>query len=114
MISRSAEIRLNPKLINTQERLRLTLCHEMCHVAAWLLDNRNDAHGPSFQKWREIAEARIPGITVETYHTYKVDFPVIYECMNPYCYGLWNRCRRSLKLENRLCGLCESPIVRRK
>ena len=92
MISNSAEIRLNPKLINTQERLRLTLCHEMCHVAAWLLDKQwNDAHGPYFQKWREIAEARIPGITVETYHTYKVDFPVIYECTNPHCYGLWNR-----------------------
>lgn len=45
-------LELSPKILNTLQRLRTTLSHEMCHVAAWLLDQEWKApHGPAFWRW---------------------------------------------------------------
>lgn len=34
------------------EKLKSTLCHELCHVAAWVIDGvRKPPHGKTFKKW---------------------------------------------------------------
>ena len=39
-------------MLDCPERLRSTLAHEMCHVAAWSLDKQyNPHHGPAFWRW---------------------------------------------------------------
>lgn len=54
-----AKIELSEKVIDTEERLRSTLLHELCHAAAWLLSSeRKPAHGPKFYMWGNIAEKR--------------------------------------------------------
>lgn len=30
---------LSSKVLDNRDRLRLTLAHELCHVAAWLIDH---------------------------------------------------------------------------
>jgi len=47
-----ASIELATKVVDDPEKLRSTLCHELCHAAAWLIDNNaNPPHGPIFRKW---------------------------------------------------------------
>ncbi len=48
-IEYTASIELSTKLIDNEERLRATLMHEMCHAAAWLVDN---VHKPPHGKVR--------------------------------------------------------------
>lgn len=47
-----AEIELSVKVIDSEEKLRCTLAHELCHVAAWAIDKEmKPAHGPAFKAW---------------------------------------------------------------
>lgn len=39
------------QIIETSDRLRDTLIHEMCHAAAWIIDNKADGHGPCWRAW---------------------------------------------------------------
>lgn len=44
-------IELSPKLITSEPRLVNTLAHEMCHVAAWVLEGiATPRHGPAFSR----------------------------------------------------------------
>lgn len=35
----TARVELSSKVLDSSDRLRRTLVHELCHVAAWLLDH---------------------------------------------------------------------------
>lgn len=57
---RSATIELSTKLIDDNERLRSTLMHEMCHAAAWLVDNvHKPPHGTCFKKWAALGMRKV-------------------------------------------------------
>jgi hypothetical protein len=47
------KIELAPKVLDCDERVRLTLAHEMCHLAVWVIDNDPSevGHGPQFKAW---------------------------------------------------------------
>ena len=48
----SSSVELSVKVIDNESKLRNTLVHELCHVAAWLVDHVNKPpHGKEFQKW---------------------------------------------------------------
>ena len=111
-----ASIRLSEKVVgDDDDRMWKTLCHEMCHVAVYLLDgDTKDHHGPLFKKWGRLAEERVPGMTVSRCHDYKVEHPFVYECANDYCSAQWGRfSNRGMKKSAR-CGRCKSPIVLRQ
>eukprot|EP00899_Mesostigma_viride_P023932 jgi/Mesvir1/4723/Mv11591-RA.2 len=68
-----ASISLSTKVLDDSDKLRQTLCHEMCHVAAWLLDrSAKPPHGKVFKKWASMVQARYPDVQVTTCHSYKV------------------------------------------
>lgn len=47
-----AEIELSVKVIDSEEKLKCTLSHELCHVAAWAIDKEmKPAHGAAFTTW---------------------------------------------------------------
>lgn len=47
-----SEIQLSEKYLTDPELLRTSLLHEMCHAAAWVIDNvYDDDHGEEWQKW---------------------------------------------------------------
>ena len=49
---RSSSIKLSTKVVDTVQRLRDTLIHELCHAATWLIDGELRAgHGPLWKKW---------------------------------------------------------------
>lgn len=39
------------QILDTPDRLRDTLVHEMCHAAAWLINDVSDGHGPFWKAW---------------------------------------------------------------
>ena len=84
-MTREASIDLSVKVLDNDERLQQTLLHEMCHVAAWLLDGqKKPPHGPSFWKWASIASAR-SGLPVSTCHNYDVHRPFMWVCTKKTC-----------------------------
>jgi hypothetical protein len=58
--ARRARIELATTVLIDEKRLRNTLAHEICHVAAWLLEaTMKPAHGAAFKKWaRHIEQVR--------------------------------------------------------
>lgn len=68
-VRHTASIELSIKVIDCEDRLKRTLLHEMCHAAAWMVDNnRNPPHGPVFWKWAKKAWHRFPDLEVTTCH----------------------------------------------
>jgi len=48
---RTSAINLSMKVLDSADRLRDTLIHEMCHAAAWVVTGYRDGHGPIWKDW---------------------------------------------------------------
>jgi predicted SprT family Zn-dependent metalloprotease len=68
-----SSIELATKVVDCEEKLRNTLSHEICHIAAWAIDKEmKPAHGPAFKFWgKKIMKAR-KDISVTTRHSYEI------------------------------------------
>ena len=108
--SRSAKIELSEKVLDSADRLRTTLAHEMCHAASWLLDGvRKPPHGPSFQKWGRAFEQRVPGMRVTTCHAYDIfEGKFRYGCET--CGSELARHSKSLDVERQCCAICHGRL----
>jgi len=80
---RTARIELSVKVVDGDGRLAATLLHEMCHVAAWLLDGvARPPHGPTFKAHAASASAALPSVPpVTTCHGYRVHAPHAWRCV---------------------------------
>ena len=70
VVERFSVIELSSKVLDSPDRLRDTLIHEMCHAAAWIISGYPDGHGPLFKDWARRAMAAFP------------ELPVIARCHN--------------------------------
>lgn len=50
-VERSVRIALASKILDSADRLRDTLIHEMCHAAAWIINEVSDGHGHYWKLW---------------------------------------------------------------
>lgn len=50
-VERSVRIVLATKILDSADRLRDTLIHEMCHAAAWVVNEVADGHGYYWKIW---------------------------------------------------------------
>ena len=82
--SRYAKIFLSVRHNENPERLRDTLIHEMCHVAAWLIDGSDcpidGGHGPCWQKWAEHAQSVHPNIIIQRFERNVTYTDFLYKC----------------------------------
>lgn len=64
-------VELASRLITDEKRLKDTLAHEYCHVAARIVDRDRSRrhHGRAFKKWAKLVDRHF-GIKIETYHKY--------------------------------------------
>ncbi|KAF8525219.1 SprT-like family-domain-containing protein, partial [Hysterangium stoloniferum] len=93
------KIELAPKLLDCDERVRLTLAHEMCHLAVWVIDNNPSevGHGPQFKAWAsQVTQAR-PDITISTKHSYTINYTHRWECIE--CGKVYGRFSNSIDIE---------------
>ncbi|XP_033334265.2 uncharacterized protein LOC117225058 [Megalopta genalis] len=104
-VERSSRIVLSTKVIDTPDRLRDTLIHEMCHAAAWLINNVSDGHGPYWTGWAKKAMKTFPDLPpIRRCHDYKVATKFTYKCVG--CGYSIGRHSKSLDVERKRCGHC--------
>ncbi|KOX70894.1 Acidic repeat-containing protein [Melipona quadrifasciata] len=104
-IVKSSRIVLATKILDTPDRLRDTLIHEMCHAAAWLINGISDGHGPFWTKWANKAMETFPELPpIRRCHDYKIKTKFTYKCVD--CGYSIGRHSKSLDIENKRCGLC--------
>lgn len=117
--TRIATMEFAPKVIDDESRLQETLLHEMCHVAAWMIDGCGltgrmsccTAHGYHFKKWASVATGVYPELTgFHKCHSYKIHKKWRWSCTNPECHNILMRHSKSVDVEKVRCGLCRSKF----
>lgn len=109
---RSSAIELSIKVVVDEQRLASTLLHELCHVAAWLIDGeRKPPHGPGFWKWARVCENSITGSQVTTCHSYDIHKPYKFKCTNDSCQIMYSRhSKKGIDINRHRCGQCKSRL----
>jgi predicted SprT family Zn-dependent metalloprotease len=109
---RLSRVELSAKVLDRESRLNATLLHELCHVAAWLVQGvSRPPHGEEFRAWADIASARYPMHQVERCHSYAIHAPHRYECQT--CGCAYKRHSKSVDTDKQVCGKCRGRIVYR-
>jgi predicted SprT family Zn-dependent metalloprotease len=97
-----AAIELSTKVTDDLNRMRKTLAHEMCHVAAFIIDHVR-GHGKTFFKYGDMVTRVYNDIPVTTCHTYDIHYKYIYECVK--CKQQIKRQSKSIDLDRKICGV---------
>jgi predicted SprT family Zn-dependent metalloprotease len=106
---REARIELSEKVLDSEDRLRKTLAHEMCHAAQWLLDGvSKPPHGAAFWRWAQIFTRHIPEMEVTTCHSYEIYYKFRYVCSS--CANTFGRQTKSVDLGRQCCARCKGKL----
>ncbi|CAH1381053.1 unnamed protein product, partial [Tenebrio molitor] len=71
---RTARIVLSTKVLDSADRLRDTLIHEMCHAATWFVNHVGDGHGSFWRAWAGRAMDVFPELPpISVCHQYVID-----------------------------------------
>ncbi|XP_044266806.1 acidic repeat-containing protein-like [Tribolium madens] len=104
-IERHATIVLSSKVLDTADRLRDTLIHEMCHAATWIVNQVTDGHGPFWKSWACRAMKTFPELPpIKRCHEYVINTKYTYKCTG--CGYSIGRHTKSLNTEKKRCGYC--------
>lgn len=102
---RSSRIELSTKVVDSCDRLRDTLIHEMCHAASWIISGYRDGHGPLWKTWANKAMVRFPELPViGRCHSYAIRTKYTYKCEK--CGQCIGRHSKSLDTDRKVCGKC--------
>ncbi|KAJ7630452.1 SprT-like family-domain-containing protein [Roridomyces roridus] len=100
------EIHLATKVLISEDRVRNTLSHEMCHLASWMIDKElKESHGKIFKRWAYRVEQKDSNIEVSVRHSYELFYPFEWKCVK--CEAVVGRYTNSLNPEVTRCGNSE-------
>lgn len=106
--SEESRIELSYKVVDREDRVRNTLSHEMCHLAAWRFDgNRDGGHGPEWSSWAMKVMQRYPAISITQTHTYDIDYPFKWKCTS--CEQVYGRWSNSICTSKQVC-ICDGEL----
>ncbi|KAM4038419.1 germ cell nuclear acidic protein-like [Anomaloglossus baeobatrachus] len=79
---RMSVILLSNRVLDSAERLRSTVAHEMCHAACWIIDGEAfDNHGPLWQAYAKRVNDIHPELPeVTRCHNYTIHYNYYYQC----------------------------------
>ncbi|KAM7450312.1 hypothetical protein ABFA07_001882 [Porites harrisoni] len=106
---RMSRIELADKVIDSADRLRDTLIHEMCHAASWIISGVKAGHGPVWKKWTARANfvhQDLPPIS--RCHSYTINTKYTYRCTK--CSNTFGRHSKSVNLEKSRCAYCHGRL----
>ncbi|XP_013793631.1 mucin-4-like [Limulus polyphemus] len=104
-LNRVARIELAPKVIDSADRLRDTLIHELCHAASWIINGYRDGHGPIWKTWARKASLQFPELPpITRCHGYVIQTKYTYRCIR--CGTCVGRHSKSLDVNSKVCGRC--------
>ena len=106
---RSARVELSEKVVDSAERLRDTLVHELCHAAAWVVSGYRGGHGPVWKTWAARVQRRYPELPpVTRCHSYQIHCKYTYRCTA--CGYSFGRHSKSLDVTRKVCGRCRGKF----
>ena len=71
------------QVLDSPDRLRDTLVHEMCHAASWIISGYRDGHGHIWKNWATRAMNRFPELPViARCHSYEIRTKYVYRCQS--------------------------------
>lgn len=101
---------LSSKVLDSFAKLERTLCHELCHVAAWLVDHTaKPPHGPVFKAWADKAMRLYRHLDITTCHAYEIFYPYRRAAWERACAG--RRCGGPALRGARLLRCCCAPWI---
>ncbi|CAH1960021.1 unnamed protein product [Acanthoscelides obtectus] len=104
-IERLVRIELATKVLDSPDRLRDTLVHEMCHAATWIINCVSDGHGSYWKSWAYKAMSTFPELPpIKRCHDYVLNTKYTYKCSG--CGYSFGRHTKSLDTERKRCGHC--------
>ncbi len=106
---RFSSLKLASKVLDSADRLRDTLIHEMCHAATWVVSGCPDGHGPIWKDWAARSRRRFPDLPViGRCHSYVIRTKYTYRCVK--CGQCVNRHSKSLDTDKYRCGKCKGAF----
>ncbi|KAI0757413.1 SprT-like family-domain-containing protein [Daedaleopsis nitida] len=100
-------IQLAEKILDSDERIRNTLSHEMCHLACWIINDAPDEnHGALFKSWAQKVMRKRPEVEVTTRHSYEIKCKYEWKCAK--CAKVYGRHSKSINPEEHVCGVCKT------
>lgn len=107
--SRRARVELSGKVVDDLERLYATLAHELCHAAAWVVnDVSRPPHGREFKAWAATFRGWDPALGITVCHEYEIQCRFVYTCQR--CENVYGRHSRSIDTERKACGKCHGRL----
>ena len=103
--TRKCRIELSDKVIDSVERVRDTLIHELCHAAAWMINGTQAGHGPCWKSWAKKANIAHPELPIiSRCHRYEINTKYNYLCNG--CGTKFGRHSKSIDPTKHRCGKC--------
>ncbi|XP_023240829.1 acidic repeat-containing protein-like isoform X2 [Centruroides sculpturatus] len=103
--TRYAKIELSTKVLDSADRVRDTLIHELCHAASWIMYGYRDGHGSIWNYLAKKANRLLPELPeITRCHYYDIMTKYVYKCTG--CGGCIGRHSKSLDIKRKLCGRC--------
>ncbi|GAB0497307.1 hypothetical protein MMPV_008639 [Pyropia vietnamensis] len=110
---RTAVIQLSVTVLDRPSRLYTTLCHELCHAAAWVMAAvARPPHGPAFWSAAADLQAWDPSLNVSVCHAYEIAWRHTYVCGE--CGLVYGRQSRSIDVTAVVCGRCHGALTLRE
>ncbi|OZJ01846.1 hypothetical protein BZG36_04941 [Bifiguratus adelaidae] len=107
----SSRIELSTKVVDSTDKLKNTLAHELCHAASWVIDHASKPpHGTIFKKWVEKVTRVYPSLDIRTCHNYDIAWKYKWQCTNSACGRIYGRHSKSIDLQKHVCGVCKSNL----
>lgn len=110
VVDKDAEsyIELSISILDSPQRLRDTLIHEMCHAAVLVIDGFRGGHGPMWKIWAEKAMKRFPELPlISRCHSYEIETKYKYRCKS--CNFEYGR-QKSINTVRQRCGKCRGEL----
>ncbi|XP_045488206.1 uncharacterized protein LOC110999599 isoform X2 [Pieris rapae] len=107
---RVSSVKLSTKVLDSAQRARDTLIHEMCHAATWILDGELKAgHGPLWVKWCKVALRVFPELEeISRCHELEIHYKYSYKCKQ--CGYSIKRHSKSIDVTKKCCGYCRGTF----
>ncbi|XP_041984235.1 uncharacterized protein LOC121736850 [Aricia agestis] len=107
---RTSSVKLSTKVLDTPQRLRDTLIHELCHAATWLIDGELRAgHGPLWKKWATKSLRVYPELgEISRCHDMEIHYKYSYKCTR--CGYSIKRHSKSIDVTKKCCGYCHGTF----
>ncbi|XP_065649583.1 germ cell nuclear acidic protein [Hydra vulgaris] len=107
---RCSYIELSDKVVDSTDRVRDTLIHELCHAAVWLIDGMKGGHGPRWKYWANKSNRVHSDIPViSRCHQYDINYKYIYKCEG--CGVEVGRHSKSVDSNRHTCIRCNGSFI---